>query len=657
MKRIFAVLLIAALVLTIGVAFAAPISLKGLNEAKLYELYSEVSSQLQLLQLRKAANYVPLSNYDDIERNPSNHTGESLYFEGKVIQVVEGSLNTYRIAANGKNDQIFLVTYTLPENTERFLEDDKVCVYAKFTELYTYKSTMNQSVTVPRCEAALIIHPVTNNNVKGASQEELETALADIREQLSKTAAKDKDHIKLTKKNYDFYAKNPGLYKDQKISFSGKTLQVLDGTSFSAIRVAVDSDSDKVIYLTLPNELMTIRVLEDDVINVKGTFTGLYTYESAKGGDITIPACTAEAVDVKGYKAPGKVAKDKDGNSKLTKKTLDDYFRRPNEHTDEQIAFSAKVVQVIEGPDSSEYRMAIDNDYNAMIYVILPNDYKTMRVLEDDKVNVVATFNGLLTYESTFGSAVTVPKCTASSVVIPGKKATVATKDASGQYKVSKKNYEMFARDEATYKGQTLTFSAKVVQVVDDDSYTTYRLAVDKDLNCIFLGVIMNSDLDVRILEDDIVDVEASSTGLFSYNSTMGGVITIPSCLISKYSIQNYKKIDLGSTDANGNYTITKKNYTEIARNPDPYKLKGMTFKGKVIQAMEGSSSNSYRISVDSDSNCVIYVEFALPAGSPRILEKDKVTVTGTYYGIYSYQTIMGNTVSVPAVLATEIKR
>lgn len=658
MKRILVILLIAALVLTVGIAYAAPISVKGMNEQKLFELYSEVSSQLQLNQLHKAANYVPLLNYKDIERNPSSHTGENLYFEGTVVQVLEGEQNTYRIAANHDNDQMFLITYTLPEDSERFLEDDKVCVYAKFKELYTYSSTYNKSVTVPYCEAALIIHPIANKNVKTATQEELETALVDIREQLGKTAAKDKDHYKLTKKNYDFYAKNPGLYKSVKVSFTGKAVQVIDGTSVTTVRVAVDSDSGRILYLTLPNDLISIRVLEDDVINVKGTFTGLYTYSSTRGGDITIPACTAESVDVKGYKAPGKIAKDNSGNYKITKKVLDDYSRRPNAHKDEPITFSAKVVQVIEGSSSSEYRMAIDNDNNSIIYVILPNDSRTMRVLEDDKVTVVAKYNGLLTYESTMGVPITIPQCTASSVVIPGKKATIASKDASGKYKVSKDNYESFARDEDTYMDQELTFTARVIQVVDGDSSTTYRLAVDKDSNSVFLAIIDNKDLSTRILEEDIVDVEATSKGLYSYNSTMGGKITVPSCVINKYTIQNYKKVDLGSPDSNGNYKITKNNYDEIARNPEPYTQKGMTFKGKVIQVVEGSGgSNIYRISVDSDSNCVFYIEYTLPSGSSRILEKDTVTVTGTYYGIYSYQTTMGSYVSVPALLATEIKR
>ena len=659
MKRFITTLLFIVLIMMLGTALADPISVKGLNETKLYDLYSEVQAQLQLNQLQNKSSYKPVSNYDDIERNPSKHTDELLYFEGTVIQVLEGSyVNTYRIASGKKQDQVFMITYTLPEDAERILEDDKVCVYAQFKELYTYSSTTNLQVTVPMCDAALIIHPITNNKVASASTDELNTALTTIRDQLSKTVKKDHDYTKLTKTNYPYYSKNVKLHENEKVTFTGKVLQAIDNDLITTIRVAVDSDSDKVIYLIYANSISSIRVLEDDTIIVKGTYSGLYTYSSTLGGEITIPSCVAETVDVKGYNAPKKFAKDKDGNFKLTKQTYQDYSRRPNAHTDEPITFTAKVLQVIEGTNESQYRMSVDKDLDSVIFVTLPDDNKTMRVLEDDTVTVTAVFDGLLTYKSTLGAPITIPQCTASSVIIPGKKATIASKDASGNYKVTKENYESFARDEDTYKGKPLTFTATVIQVSEDDSTTIYRLAVDKSYDAVFLAIISNDDLNIRILEDDTVSVQAVSTGLFSYNSTLGGKITIPSCLITEYNVKNYNKVELGSPDKDGNYKITKKNYEEIARNPDPYRFKGMTFKGKVVQVIEGSGGeNSYRIAVDSDSNCMFYIEYTLPSGSPRFLEKDTVTVTGMYFGIFSYTTTLGSTVSVPAMIASDMHR
>ena len=173
---------------------------------------------------------------------------------------------------------------------------------------------------------------------------------------------------------------------------------------------------------------------------------------------------------------------------------------------------------------------------------------------------------------------ITIPRCTASSVTVPGKKAETAGKDASGKYNVTKNSYEFFARDGDSYKSEPLAFTAEVIQVVEDSSTTTYRLAVDKDSNCMFLATIDNDKLSIRILEDDIVSVEGTCTGLYTYSSALGGMITVPSCLITSYNVQSYTPKGLGSTDSNGNYKITKSNYQEIARNPDAYKDQNITY-------------------------------------------------------------------------------
>lgn len=658
MKRILTCVLAVVLVLSVAVASATTIKLKGLNEKNLYELYSEIQSQIQLNQLRKKVSYNPVKNFDDIERNPDKHKGKLIYFEGTIIQVVEGNPeSTYRVAFGGDSEKVFLVTFALPEDAERLLEDDNVCVYAQFKGVETYSSVIGKSVTVPYCTATLMVHPVLNNDVKRATPEELEQALTDIRAQLQKNSTKANGYVKLTEKNFDDYAKNEKLHADEQISFSGRVLQVIEGDEITTMRVAIDKWSDKVVYLTVPKELLEVRVLEDDNIDIKGTYTGLYSYSSTLGGQITIPSCKTDTLTIKGYKPQNKLSHDKEGNIKLNKNLFEEFSRRPTAHLDEPIAFSAKVVQVIEGNDSSEYRMAVDDDYDAMIYVLLPNSSRTMRILEEDKVTVIGTFGGLLTYQSTMGAPITIPKCIASSVVVPGKKAETAGKDASGKYAVTKKNYELFARNGDSYKSEPLAFTAKVIQVVEDYDSTIYRLAVDQDSDCMYLATIDNDKLNIRILEDDVVSVEGTCTGLYTYSSTLGGMITVPSCAISSYSVQGYTSKGLGSEDSDGNYRITSSNYQEIARNPSAYKDHGITFRGKVVQAIERSSGeNAYRVAVDSDNDCIFYVEYTLESGASRILEGDTVSLIGKYYGIYSYTTTLNSTVSVPGIIATSMK-
>lgn len=658
-KTVFLSFILVLILAISGIASAAGIKLSGLNEAKLFELYSQAQAQIQLSKLAKASSYNTSPNYDDIERNPSSHKNEKIYFPGKIIQVLEGTGSSeYRISMNGSSGNVFLVDYMRPEGTERLLVDDQVWVYATFKDLETYTSTTNLSVTVPYCEAQLIIREITNKNIQSASPEELEALLPSIIEALKKATPKDHNYSKLTKANYDEFARLEDLHKDDLITVTGKVLQVLEGTFQNSIRLAVDSDSDKVLYLTADPDLLSIRVLDDDNITVKGKYTGLYTYSSIRSGEITIPTARVESLEVKGYTAPKKISKDKDGNSIITKKVYEDYARRPNEHKNEKISFSAKVIQVIEDSTTSAYRMAVDSDSNYIIYVEIANSNRSMRILENDTVNVIATFDGLLSYESTLGATITIPQCVASSIEIPGQKATSTQTNSKGTLKITKKNYETISREGDSNKGRPVSFTAKVAQVVEGNDSTIYRLAVDKDYNAMVLGIISNDDLSFRILEDDILTVEGTSTGLYSYQSTMGGKITIPSCTISKYSVQGYKPVSLGNPDAEGFLNITKKNYSEIARNPDPYQFKKIKFKAKVIQVVERSSrENVYRVAVDSDSDCMFYIEYTLPAGSSRILEKDVVTITGTYYGIFSYTTTLGSEVSVPALIADTMKK
>lgn len=649
------VIIVVALMFS-GAASATGIKVKGLNEAKLYALYSQVQAQLQLNALQTSDAYDRSPNYDDIERNPSSHENEKIYFVGKIIQVLEGSGSAqYRITMNKDSNKVFLIDYERPENTERLLVDDQVCVYATFKELETYTSTANLSVTVPYCTADLIIPVITEKTVQAASQEELEEALSSILENLKNATPKDKGYLKLTKANYDEFARLESLHKDDLITVTGTVLQVLESSYVNQIRLAVDSDSDKVLYLLVDPDLCTIRVLDDDNITVKGKYTGLYTYSSIRGGEITIPAATAETLDIKGYSVPQKFTKDKSGNYVVTKKVYVDYARRPKEHLNESISFSAKVVQAIEGDTTSAYRLAVDSDSDCVIYTEIANSDRSIRILEDDKVNVIATFTGIMSYESTLGATITVPQCTASSIEIPGRKASSA-QSTSGTIKITKKNYDSFAREGDANTGRPVSFKAEVVQVVDDDDMTIFRLAVDKNYDSMVLGVISNDDLSFRILEDDIITVEGTSTGLYSYSSTLGGKITIPSCVITKYSVEGYKPVEIGTADAEGFLKITKSNYAEIARNPEPYTLKKIKFKAKIVQVVEGNGGqNVYRAAVDSDNNCMFYIEYTLPSGSSRILEKDVVTISGTYYGIFTYTTTLGSSVSVPALIAEKI--
>ncbi|MBR1672652.1 MAG: hypothetical protein IJ702_06975 [Fretibacterium sp.] len=109
----------------------------------------------------------------------------------------------------------------------------------------------------------------------------------------------------------------------------------------------------------------------------------------------------------------------------------------------------------------------------------------------------------------------------------------------TGQYRTVK--YRDVARNPERYKEKDVTFSGKVVQVVEDGLDATLRIAQDKP------GESYSSDMwlagykrqkgESRILEDDRIRVYGKCRGSITYQSTLGGAITVPAIRIDSYEL------------------------------------------------------------------------------------------------------------------------
>ena len=88
--------------------------------------------------------------------------------------------------------------------------------------------------------------------------------------------------------------------------------------------------------------------------------------------------------------------------------------------------------------------------------------------------------------------------------------------------------YNQLARTPDNYKGEKAKFSGKVIQVMEGNKETDIRVAVgDNYDNVLFVGYDPKIT-STRILENDSVTVKGTSIGIYSYQSTMGGKISIP---------------------------------------------------------------------------------------------------------------------------------
>lgn len=96
--------------------------------------------------------------------------------------------------------------------------------------------------------------------------------------------------------------------------------------------------------------------------------------------------------------------------------------------------------------------------------------------------------------------------------------------------------YENLARTPDDYLGKKVKFNGKVIQVMEDDKETQIRLAVNDNYDTIlYLGIPKTLTTNNRILENDEITIMGKSAGLLTYQSTMGGNITIPSVLVEKF--------------------------------------------------------------------------------------------------------------------------
>ena len=94
--------------------------------------------------------------------------------------------------------------------------------------------------------------------------------------------------------------------------------------------------------------------------------------------------------------------------------------------------------------------------------------------------------------------------------------------------------YEDLARTPDDFKGKKVKFTGKVLQVLEGDDSVQIRLAVNDDYDTVLFGEYESTIVSSRVLEDDEITIYGTSYGLISYDSTMGGKITIPAVSIDK---------------------------------------------------------------------------------------------------------------------------
>ncbi|WP_338470919.1 toxin regulator [Niallia sp. XMNu-256] len=89
--------------------------------------------------------------------------------------------------------------------------------------------------------------------------------------------------------------------------------------------------------------------------------------------------------------------------------TYDQLARTPDDFIGKKVKFRGKVVQVIEGGTETQVRIAVNDDYDTILYAGFDKSIVSSRVLEDDKITIMGLSSGLITYDSTMGGKISIP--------------------------------------------------------------------------------------------------------------------------------------------------------------------------------------------------------------------------------------------------------
>lgn len=92
-----------------------------------------------------------------------------------------------------------------------------------------------------------------------------------------------------------------------------------------------------------------------------------------------------------------------------TEISRDDIARDKDGLKGSYVKFKGEIIQVIEGYKSTEYRMAVNNDYDQIIVIEIPNEELDYNILEGDQIAIEGVSMGNETYKTVLGEKVIVP--------------------------------------------------------------------------------------------------------------------------------------------------------------------------------------------------------------------------------------------------------
>ena len=97
--------------------------------------------------------------------------------------------------------------------------------------------------------------------------------------------------------------------------------------------------------------------------------------------------------------------------------------------------------------------------------------------------------------------------------------------------------------------------------------------------------------------------------------------------------------------------------YDQLAQAPDAYNSEMIAMSGRVIQMMQGEGSSQMLVAVDDKEGAVIFLGYESNINESGISENDLIKFYGTAAGTISYESTLGETITVPAAFVNMMGR
>ena len=164
--------------------------------------------------------------------------------------------------------------------------------------------------------------------------------------------------------------------------------------------LSIEYDNKCTEYNTLTNNYNTLNTEKNTLQTDYDTLEGKYNTLQSDYNELKALYDAETAVT---YETPT------DLSEYATDITYDNLARTPDDYEGKAVKLYGKVIQLIEGGEETQIRLAVDGDYDKIILIGYDPAIVSERVLEDDYITIYGISMGIYTYESTIGGMISVP--------------------------------------------------------------------------------------------------------------------------------------------------------------------------------------------------------------------------------------------------------